>query len=248
EKGLIIIALRHELRKLKGKALVDNALTSYTITLEMLKIDMEPLAPRLLNNRIVHCDYLRLTQEQVAILREHSKLNANSELICIKCNGCMLSDNHDLYVLNVINDVNDRSKFKYVKKISKRKVGKPTAKVFTKTGYSWRPTGRTFTIVGNVCPLTRITITTKVPPRKPTVLENDTPKPVVTLVYLRKPRKPKTNVPVSKPKIIKYLPANNKEPGKSKGSIVFDVPYSSLDKCRFSKLFSGIYTLAAPTI
>nr|GEV28499.1 copia protein [Tanacetum cinerariifolium] len=27
---------------------------------------------------------------------QHFKLNANSELICVKCNGCMLSDNHDL--------------------------------------------------------------------------------------------------------------------------------------------------------
>ncbi|GJY93461.1 retrovirus-related pol polyprotein from transposon TNT 1-94 [Tanacetum coccineum] len=27
---------------------------------------------------------------------QHSKLNANSDLKCVKCNGCMLSDNHDL--------------------------------------------------------------------------------------------------------------------------------------------------------
>nr|GEY57695.1 hypothetical protein [Tanacetum cinerariifolium] len=70
EKGLIIAALRDDIRKLKGKALVDNAITSHTIDPEMLKIDMEPLAPRLLNNRTVHSDYLRLTQEQVMILRE----------------------------------------------------------------------------------------------------------------------------------------------------------------------------------
>ncbi|GKC63128.1 hypothetical protein Tco_1095726 [Tanacetum coccineum] len=25
---------------------------------------------------------------------QHSKLNANSEIKCVKCNGCMLSDNH----------------------------------------------------------------------------------------------------------------------------------------------------------
>ncbi|GKE82361.1 hypothetical protein Tco_1552361, partial [Tanacetum coccineum] len=31
---------------------------------------------------------------------QHSKLNANSELLCVKCNGCMLSDNHDLCVLD----------------------------------------------------------------------------------------------------------------------------------------------------
>nr|GEY55792.1 hypothetical protein [Tanacetum cinerariifolium] len=36
----------------------------------MLKIDVEPLAPRLLNNRTAHSDYLRLTQEQAAILKE----------------------------------------------------------------------------------------------------------------------------------------------------------------------------------
>ncbi|GJV13019.1 retrovirus-related pol polyprotein from transposon TNT 1-94 [Tanacetum coccineum] len=61
-----------------------------------------------------------------------------------------------------------------------------------------RPTGRTFTIVGNACPLTRITTTTEVSLRKPTALENETPKSVVTLVYSRKPRKSKTNIPDSK--------------------------------------------------
>nr|GEW65168.1 uncharacterized mitochondrial protein AtMg00810-like [Tanacetum cinerariifolium] len=70
EKGLIIAALRDELKKLKRKALVYNVVTTNTISPEMLKIDVEPLAPRLLNNRTVHSDYLRLTQEQVAILRE----------------------------------------------------------------------------------------------------------------------------------------------------------------------------------
>ncbi|GJX50116.1 retrovirus-related pol polyprotein from transposon TNT 1-94 [Tanacetum coccineum] len=54
-------------------------------------------------------------------------------------------------------------------------------------GYIWRPTGRTFTIVGNACPLTRITTTNEVPSRKPIVLESESPKPVVNLVYSRKP-------------------------------------------------------------
>ncbi|GJV50933.1 retrovirus-related pol polyprotein from transposon TNT 1-94 [Tanacetum coccineum] len=227
EKDLVITALKNELRKLKGKYLADNAVTKNTIAPEMLKIDVEPIAPRLLNNRTTHSDYLRHTQEQVTILREiveqgnsqnilnnsldsacntkkdkiqqtpsytqknkveahsrtvksslkirnvkgnanvqHSKLNANSELLCVKCNGCMLSDNHDLCVLNFINDVNARVKSKPVKKI------------------------------GNVCPLPRITTTVEVPFRKPTALETDTPKPVVTLVYSRKPKKSKTNIPV----------------------------------------------------
>ncbi|GKE35312.1 putative reverse transcriptase domain-containing protein, partial [Tanacetum coccineum] len=109
---------------------------------------------------------------------QHSRLNANSELKCVKCNGCMLSANHDLCVLDFINNVNARNKSKSVKKSSKRKVWKPTGKVFTNIGYIWRPTGRTFTIVGNACPLTRITTTTEVPLRKPPALENETPKPV----------------------------------------------------------------------
>ncbi|GJX73442.1 integrase, catalytic region, zinc finger, CCHC-type containing protein [Tanacetum coccineum] len=271
---------------------------------EMLKIDVQPIAPGLLNNRTAHSEYLRHTQEEAVILREiveqgksqnplnnsldstcntkkdkiqqtpsstqknkveahprtvksslknknsviepkgttnvqHSKLNVNSKLLCVKCNGCMISDNHDLCVLDFINDVNARNKSKSLKKSSKRNVWKPTGKVFTNIGYIWRPTGRTFTIVGNACPLTRITTTAEVPLRKPTALEIDTPKPVVTLVYSSKPKKSKTNVPVSKPKNIKSLSANKKEPSKSWGSIVFDVPSSSLDECRSSKLFSS---------
>nr|GEU46143.1 hypothetical protein [Tanacetum cinerariifolium] len=96
---------------------------------------------------------------------------------------------------------------------------------------NYRPTGRTFTIVGNACPLTRITTTTKVPLKKPTAIETDKPKPVATLVYSRKPRKSKTSVPACKPKIIKFVSTNNTEPSKSWGSIVSDVSSSSLDEC-----------------
>ncbi|GJV82049.1 retrovirus-related pol polyprotein from transposon TNT 1-94 [Tanacetum coccineum] len=106
---------------------------------------------------------------------QHSKINVNFKLLCVKSNGCMLSANHDLCVYDFINNVNARAKSKSVKKI------------------------------GNACPLTRITTTGEVPLRKPSALECDTSKPVVTLVYSRKPRKSKTNVPVSKPKIIKSV-------------------------------------------
>ncbi|GKA61452.1 retrovirus-related pol polyprotein from transposon TNT 1-94, partial [Tanacetum coccineum] len=87
------------------------------------------------------------------------------------------------------------------KKQTKRKVWKPTGKTFTTIGYIWRPTGRTFTVIGNACPLTRITTTTEAPLRKPVVLDNETSKHAVTLVYLRKPMNSKTNVLVSKSKI-----------------------------------------------
>nr|GEZ39515.1 retrovirus-related Pol polyprotein from transposon TNT 1-94 [Tanacetum cinerariifolium] len=97
----------------------------------------------------------------------------------------------------------------------------------------------TFLDYANVCPLTRITTTAKVPLRKPTALESNPPKPVVTLVYSRKPTESRNNVPVSKSKINKSLSGNKKESNKSWGSTVSNVPSSSIDDFRLSKLFFG---------
>ncbi|GJX22824.1 retrovirus-related pol polyprotein from transposon TNT 1-94 [Tanacetum coccineum] len=169
----------------------------------------------------------------------NSKLNANSELKCVKCNGCMLYDNHDLCVLDFINNMNAHTKSKSVKKHSKRKVWKLIGKVFTNIGYIWRPTGRTFVVVGNACPLTRITTTAKVPLRKPTALDNETSKPVVILVYLRKPRKSKTNVPVSK--VLKSVSANKNGKLVNLGDLVFDCFISSLDGWRLGLFRSRVY-------
>ncbi|GJV23855.1 hypothetical protein Tco_1376550 [Tanacetum coccineum] len=212
---------------------------------------LRDLTPKLMRSKelpIISLVNNEFDESYYSILHWHSKLNANSKLKCVKCNGCMLSDNHDLCVLDSINNVNARTKSKSVKKISKGKVWKPTGKLFTNIGYTWRLTGRTFTIVGNVCSLTRITTTTEVPLRKSTALENKTPKPVVTLVYSRKPRKSKTNVLVSKSKVLKSVSANKKEHSQSWGSIVSHVPSFSLDECRSPKLFFGIWTPGAPNI
>ncbi|GJU91077.1 integrase, catalytic region, zinc finger, CCHC-type containing protein [Tanacetum coccineum] len=354
EKALAITALKDELRKLKGKALVDNNVSNHPSDPELHQVNVEPITPKLLNKMTAHSAYIKHSQEEAAVLRDlvdhikanypldpllesackytkliqemlskisktcpsinssgeqlvavtpmnkvkrvrftepvtslrntkiahtsnlasnkpmlsstgvkqstsasgsqpsgntkkdkiqqtpsstlknkveahprkvksslknkdcvvapkgtahvqHSKLNANYELKCVKCNGCMLSDNHDLCVLDFINNVNARAKSRSVKKNSKRKVWKPTGKVFTNIGYIWRPTGRTFTIVGNACPLTRITTTTEVSLRKSSALDNKTPKPVVTLVYSKKPRKSKTSIPVNNYKVVQIV-------------------------------------------
>nr|GEU65078.1 reverse transcriptase domain-containing protein [Tanacetum cinerariifolium] len=70
EKVLVITALKDNLRKLKGKAVVDEAAISHPIDPEMLKVDVAPLAPKLRNNRTVYSDYIRHTQEEIANLRE----------------------------------------------------------------------------------------------------------------------------------------------------------------------------------
>nr|GEY44273.1 retrovirus-related Pol polyprotein from transposon TNT 1-94 [Tanacetum cinerariifolium] len=229
EKILVITALQDNLRKLKGKGVVDEAVILHPIDPELLKIDVTPLAPKLRNNMTAHYDYLKHTQEETVTLREivkhershnplntsldyayiasvqNSKLNVNSDLQCVTCNGCLFYNNHDSCVLEFINFVNAHVKSKSAKKPLKRKVWKSTGKVFTNIRYKWRPTSRTFTIVGNACPLTRFTTTAKVPLRKPIVLESNPPKPVVTLVYSQKPKESRNNVPVSKSKINKSL-------------------------------------------
>nr|GEU33842.1 hypothetical protein [Tanacetum cinerariifolium] len=60
---------------------------------------------------------------------QHSKLDVNSNLQCVTCNGCLFSNNHDSCVLDYINNVNAHVKSKSVKKTVKRKVWKPTGKV-----------------------------------------------------------------------------------------------------------------------
>ncbi|GKA13661.1 hypothetical protein Tco_0693307 [Tanacetum coccineum] len=358
EQGLVIAALKNELRKLKGKALDKEATVTHSVDPKVSKDNMEPITPKLLNKRTAHSSYIKHTQEEALVLRdivEHVKANYpqdsllesafrytkviqdllshisrscpsinnfgpqlvevtprkkdkkvrftesltssentktdstsnivsnkrvlhstgvrlstcasgsqpsgntkndrirqtpssisknkveahprnvksslnkrngtvkingsasvqnskkqdNSDYVCINSDDCISSDN--VCVSNSMNDVKFRAKPKKSKSKtskSKKDIWKPTGKVFTQIGYIWRPTGRTFTIVGNVCPLTRITTTNEVPSRKPIVLESESPKPVVKLVYSRKLRKNKNTESVSKMKVIKPMSAN----------------------------------------
>nr|GEU65961.1 hypothetical protein [Tanacetum cinerariifolium] len=65
KKVLVITAFKDALRKLKGKALADDAVTSHSIAPKMLNVDVEPLNPKLLNNMSTHSDYLKHTQKKV---------------------------------------------------------------------------------------------------------------------------------------------------------------------------------------
>ncbi|GJW81086.1 retrovirus-related pol polyprotein from transposon TNT 1-94 [Tanacetum coccineum] len=269
EKGLIIAALKNDLRKLRGKEVVKNAVKTHTISSGMLMIDVEPIAPKLIHKN-QHRFFLKPSSNKPVLssirvkpstsasgsqpsgntkkdkisrpsssknkvevhlrnvkhaLNNKNRVNAsvgnasikqsvlktNSELICPDCNECLFEKNHDVCIHNLINDMSAHAKSKTVKKISKRK--------------DWKPLGKDYHFLD-------------VPPRKPIALETETPKPVVTLVYSRKYRKSKTTDPVSKSKVIKFVSPNKKEPSKSWGSIVSNVPSSSLDECRSSKLFS----------
>ncbi|GJX71400.1 retrovirus-related pol polyprotein from transposon TNT 1-94 [Tanacetum coccineum] len=76
---------------------------------------------------------------------QQSVLNANSQLMCATCNECMFDSIHDSCVREYLVDVNARVKSKSMKSRNTKR--------------------RTFTLVGNICPLTRI-ISINVPPPK----------------------------------------------------------------------------------
>ncbi|GJR89449.1 hypothetical protein Tco_0213460 [Tanacetum coccineum] len=280
EKVFANAALKNKLRKLKGKNVIDIVVSkpyATTIALGMFKLNLEPLAPKVLKNKDAHLEYIKHSREHVDILWEivkssralspldsnldsaltvtpknkdkkvrfadpvtsssntqkqfdphkpkdsnqtllhstgvidstgasrskptgntknnrisqssssnktnkvedHSRsiksrknkknrvaktecnayvmqsmLNMNSKSVCAIYNECLFDANHDKCVLDYVNDVNVLSKSKPAKRKNKKPISKPTGKVFTEIGYKWKPTRRTFTIVGNKCPLT----------------------------------------------------------------------------------------------
>ncbi|GJX47079.1 retrovirus-related pol polyprotein from transposon TNT 1-94 [Tanacetum coccineum] len=96
-------------------------------------------------------------------------LNANSKLICVAYNECIFDVVHDSCVVDFIHDMNVNGKSKFVKAQSGRRnkqESKPNGKLFFSVGHRWLPTGRKFTVVGSACPLTMITSTKVVPPKK----------------------------------------------------------------------------------
>ncbi|GJY22198.1 retrovirus-related pol polyprotein from transposon TNT 1-94 [Tanacetum coccineum] len=244
DKVFVITSLKNNLRKLKGKEIVDIATqipSATTIVPSMFKLDLEPLAPRLFQNRDVHIKYLKYAEEQADILWgiveqakekqpldkeldfaccchtqkqglkcstskcgskptgnkkndrisqtpsrnmknkveaqprkvnkknhvvepicddnvKHSNSNVNLIFICATCKKSLFDDVHDKCLLDFVKTVNSRAKStkKHKKQIPYLE---STGHVFTEVGLKWKPTGKTFTIVGNLCPLTRITST-----------------------------------------------------------------------------------------
>ncbi|GJY98807.1 retrovirus-related pol polyprotein from transposon TNT 1-94 [Tanacetum coccineum] len=297
----INIELEHRKEIVENAAQIPNATT---IVPGMFKLDLDPLAPRLLKNRDTHIDYLKYTQEQANILRgiveqakakqpldnasrsqptgnikndgilqtpssnmknkvevqlrranlssnkknrvkdpicnanvKHTMLNANFDLICVKCKQCIFDSNHDVCFLDFVNDVNVRSKSKSVKQSQEHNIWKPTGKVFTEIGYKWKPIGKLLTLVGNSCPLTRITSTKVVPIKETTSHSVETRNPEIK-VYSMRPKQVKFIGSSKKAKIVESRIANNSKPNHSWGSNATDVPSSSsLVNDRLSRFF-----------
>ncbi|GJR27616.1 retrovirus-related pol polyprotein from transposon TNT 1-94 [Tanacetum coccineum] len=81
-----------------------------------------------------------ISESVSSALVKHSVRNAKFESIYAICNRCLFDANHDMCIIDYVNDVNVRLKSKS-KRNKMRKVWKPTGKVFSEIGYSWKATG-----------------------------------------------------------------------------------------------------------
>ncbi|GKB83219.1 retrovirus-related pol polyprotein from transposon TNT 1-94 [Tanacetum coccineum] len=115
---------------------------------------------------------------------------------------------------------------KSAKKHKKQNIWKPTGHVFTEVGFKWKLIGKTFTIVGNLCPLTRITSANVVPPKKTPSHSVETQKPELK-VYSRKTKTIKNVGSSKKAKIVEFKNANHSEPNHTWGSNATDIPSPS---------------------
>ncbi|GJS69614.1 retrovirus-related pol polyprotein from transposon TNT 1-94 [Tanacetum coccineum] len=191
EKVFFITTLKNDLRKFKGKDIVDNAArvsNATTIAQGMYKLDPVTLAPKDKNNRETHIYYLKHTMEQAAILRE---------------------------IVEQAKSLNPLDSASYFACSSQRKTKQTSNNsVSTSTGVS-RSTKSS-----------RITATNKVPLREPIPLEVTAQESIVTKVYTRRPKVPKTNGSNNKPKIAKSMISNKTGPGISRGSNTSVAPSS----------------------
>ncbi|GKC70424.1 hypothetical protein Tco_1116307 [Tanacetum coccineum] len=72
-KNVSIEKLKEHIANLKGKNVVDNVQTVHNlnvVTLKVYKLDLQPLSPRIKNNRDAHVYYLKVTQEHTDTLQD----------------------------------------------------------------------------------------------------------------------------------------------------------------------------------
>nr|GEU48183.1 hypothetical protein [Tanacetum cinerariifolium] len=355
-KVLVIIALKEQLNKLKGKAVVTEVVSLNPIDPELLKIKVALLAPKLRKNRTSHTDYIRHTLEEAATLREIVEserlinlLNTSldyackytkriQELLIVLQQTCPcitdlgtklvavtpknknkqvrfteqiptsgkttvttppstnIDSNKPVLSSTGVTLLSSASGSKSLDNTKKNKIRRTqrkakknkledhlrtiTSSLNKKSVVDMNATSsvtnsmlnvnsdlkcascngclffdnhdacvvdyinsmnarRTFTLVENVCPLTRIATTTIVPPRKPIPIVNNTDKPVVTLVYSRKTKAANKKVLVCTSTISKSLFANKLEPNNSWGSSSSNVPSPLID-CSFVQKFLGM--------
>ncbi|GKA08031.1 hypothetical protein Tco_0687362 [Tanacetum coccineum] len=185
EEVFVITSLKKDLRKFKGKGTVDNATqvsNATTIAPRMYKLDLVTLDPKDKNSRKTHIYYLKHTMKQAAILSEiveqAKSLNPLDSASYFACKYVKLIQELLGYVRDTCPDIHKPSeKLVFVKPINKKKT--------VSSMFDARHELCFLEFVSNMN--ARRTFT------------------VVTKVYTRRPKVPKTNGSNSKPKIAKII-------------------------------------------
>nr|GEX47149.1 hypothetical protein [Tanacetum cinerariifolium] len=232
EKVFVKTTLQNELRKLKGKNVLDNAATitnATTIAPGMFKLDLDPLAPRLLKNRDAHIDYLKYTQEQAEILKGIVKqAKAKQPLdnaLDFACKHSKRIQKLLVYVRDTFPTMNNPSQ--------KLVVVTPMNKV--KKARFLEPLTSLSNIHKQVVHLKETTSNLV-----------ETQKPEIN-VYSRRPKQIKTVGSSKKAKIVESKNTNNLEPNHScESNATYVLSSSSLVNDRLSILFSGADLLSGP--
>ncbi|GJW06565.1 retrovirus-related pol polyprotein from transposon TNT 1-94 [Tanacetum coccineum] len=197
------------IKKLNGKGPIDNNVSNHPSDPELHQVNVEPITPKLLNKRTAHSAYIKHSQEEAAVLRDlvdHIKANYPLDLLLESaCKELKQSTSASGSQLQA----------------NKKKVKIQQTQSYLKNKVDAHPrkcNGCCFLIIHELGVLEFILMwntlansrsdkptTTEVPLRKSSALDNNTPKPVVTLVYSRKPRKSTTSVPVNNYKVVQIV-------------------------------------------
>ncbi|GKC26790.1 retrovirus-related pol polyprotein from transposon TNT 1-94 [Tanacetum coccineum] len=226
EKVFVATTLKNELRKLKGNNVLENATpmpNPKVIAPGMFKLDLEPLAPKVLKNRDTHIDYIKHSWEHAGILREivknvraQSLLDSNLDSARMKSStSASRSQFSDNTKNNRISQTTSRN--------LKNKVEDHHRSVKNKKNYVIEP----------------MITSTKVEPLKETTSKSvNTPNTEIK-IYRRKPKVAKLVDLSSELSILGSRPSNISKPNKNQGSTISNSPSTSLVNLRLSKLFSG---------
>nr|GEU70787.1 retrovirus-related Pol polyprotein from transposon TNT 1-94 [Tanacetum cinerariifolium] len=203
DKVFVITSLKNDLRRIKGKEIVDIATqkpSANTIVPGMFKLDLEPLAPRLLQNREIHLEYLKSTQEQADIL-QGIVVQAKSKQPLY--NSLDFAYKHAQRIQELL---------VYVQDTCPNAINLSAKKVAV-------------TPKNNVKKV-RITSANVVPHEKTTSHSVETQKPELK-VYSRKPKNIKNVGSSNKANILEFKNANHSEPNHTWGSNATDILSSS---------------------
>nr|GEU63877.1 hypothetical protein [Tanacetum cinerariifolium] len=174
EKVLVITALKDTLRKLNGKAVVNEAVTLHFIDPELLKIDVAPLAPKLRVNLLTSAsgskpqgntkkDRIQKTQSKAKKnkLEDHPRtvrpsLNNKKSVVNTKAISSVpnskLNVNSDLKYATcngcLFSDNHDSCVLEFINSVNARVKSKSAKKPVNRK--IWKPPGKMFTTIGHI--------------------------------------------------------------------------------------------------